>query len=285
MAQIHEKLAAIMGEAGAIGKDRKNAEQGFLFRGIDTVMNHLHPLFAKHGVVILPCVVSERAEQRTTRSNAIMTVRILTIRFDFCAADGSVASVQVVGEGADMGDKATNKAMAIALKYALTQMLLIPFQEVDPDAETMPESGKIPPAARATAPAAKPAAKPATPAAPQERVAAPQANRGEPPQGEFPSNLEINQGTFTGVVQGVNKKPGTNKRGEPWTRYGVTLFGVDGIFGTFRDDEGILASECAVKGQRVEVAWERNGKFLNLKGVMPVIQAEKEERKKDDLPF
>lgn len=178
--------------------------------------------------------------------------------------------------------QALGSAWTYARRYGLAAIVGLTAED-DDGAGT--GAGTPPPAARATAPAAKPAAKPATPAAPQERVAAPQANRGEPPQGEFPSNLEINQGTFTGVVQGVSKKEGTTKKGKPFVRYGVTLFGVDGIYGTFQDDEGTLATECAAKGQRVEVAWERDGKFLNLKGLMPVIQAATEEKKKDDLPF
>ena len=40
----------------------------------------------------------------------------------------------------DSGDKATNKAMAIAMKYALFQVFCIPTDEMkDPDAETPDE--------------------------------------------------------------------------------------------------------------------------------------------------
>ena len=42
-----------------------------------------------------------------------------------------------VGEGMDSGDKATNKAMAIAFKYACFQVFCIPTEEMkDPDEET-----------------------------------------------------------------------------------------------------------------------------------------------------
>ena len=41
----------------------------------------------------------------------------------------------------DSADKGMNKAMSIALKYALMQMLLIPTkEEKDPDADTPPET-------------------------------------------------------------------------------------------------------------------------------------------------
>jgi hypothetical protein len=147
--KIHGQLAAIMADAKAIGKGGRNQQQGFNFRGIDAVMNHLHPLFAKYGVVILPEVLAERHEERQTKSGGNLIYRILTVRFTFAADDGSTASATVVGEGMDSGDKAANKAMAVALKYALTQMLLLPYDEVDPDGDTPPPStpkGGTPPA-------------------------------------------------------------------------------------------------------------------------------------------
>ena len=51
-----------------------------------------------------------------------------------------------MGEGMDSGDKAATKAMAVALKYALTQMLLLPYDEVDPDKTTPPPSTPTTPA-------------------------------------------------------------------------------------------------------------------------------------------
>ena len=61
----------------------------------------------------------------------------LTIRFDFIAIDGSSISATVIGEAMDSGDKATNKAMSIAFKYACFQVFCIPTEEMqDPDSET-----------------------------------------------------------------------------------------------------------------------------------------------------
>jgi hypothetical protein len=138
--KIYGALAKIMRFAKAIGKDSQNSQQGFRFRGIDAVMNNLHPLFADAGVVILPNVLEDRVEERQTKSGGNLIYRVLKIRFDFAAEDGSMASATVIGEGMDSGDKASNKAMAVALKYALTQLLLLPYDEVDPDAETPPPS-------------------------------------------------------------------------------------------------------------------------------------------------
>jgi len=136
MAMIHEALSAIMGEVPAITKDKRNQQQGFQYRGIDDVYLAVHPLFVKHKVFSVPTVVEERSEERTTKSGGALIYRILRIKYDFFAEDGSFVSAVVVGEGMDAGDKASNKAMAVAHKYAILQILSIPVEEsFDPDAD------------------------------------------------------------------------------------------------------------------------------------------------------
>ena len=41
-----------MQDIEAIGKNKKNAQQGYSFRGIDDMYNALQPLFKKHAVFI-----------------------------------------------------------------------------------------------------------------------------------------------------------------------------------------------------------------------------------------
>ena len=61
----------------------------------------------------------------------------------FRSEDGSNVSAVVIGEGMDTGDKATNKAMAIAFKYACFQVFCIPTEEMqDPDAKIPEPSEK-----------------------------------------------------------------------------------------------------------------------------------------------
>lgn len=139
MSEICKKLCAIADEIGAIGKDRKNQQQGFMFRGIDQVMNTLHPLLAKHGVVIIPEVIETKREERTTKHGGNLIYTMHKIRYHFTADDGSEVCAVVVGEGMDSADKSSNKAMAIAYKYACFQVFCIPTEELakdDPDAYT-----------------------------------------------------------------------------------------------------------------------------------------------------
>jgi hypothetical protein len=136
--QIHEKIIAIMGEIGAIAKDKRNTQgTGYNYRGIDGVMNALSPLFIKHGVFLSPEVIEKIREERTSRSGGNLIYSVLTVKYTFYAADGSSVVATVVGEGMDSGDKASNKALAVAMKYAMFQVFCIPTEEmVDPDSES-----------------------------------------------------------------------------------------------------------------------------------------------------
>ena len=138
---IHEAIPNIMAEIGAIGKDKKNAQQGFMYRGVDDVMNAIQPLLHKHGIFIVPEVLDHKREDRVSSKGNALIYSVCTIRYTFFSSDGSSISAVVVGEGMDSGDKATNKAMAIAFKYACFQVFCIPTEEMkDPDSETPPET-------------------------------------------------------------------------------------------------------------------------------------------------
>ena len=134
---IYRAMAGVMRDITAIGKNSKNQAQGFKFRGIDAVYNELHDLLAKHGIVTLPQAGTPVTEERTNKNGTILRFVQLPMTYKFVAEDGSQVFCHVIGEGMDSGDKATNKAMAIAHKYALLQTFLIPTEETkDPDSET-----------------------------------------------------------------------------------------------------------------------------------------------------
>lgn len=134
---IFESINAVMAEVEAIGKEKRNAQQGFNFRGIDDVMNAIHPLLAKHKIFVVPTVLNREREERQTSKGGNLIYSICDIKYTFYAEDGSFVEAVTTGEGMDSGDKATNKAMAIAFKYALFQVFCIPTEEMkDPDGET-----------------------------------------------------------------------------------------------------------------------------------------------------
>ncbi len=118
-----------------IGKDRKNETQGYKFRGIDDVYNALAPIIAKHGLVILPRMLTRAVTERVTAKGGVLFYVTVEAEFDFVAAsDGSRHVVRTFGEAMDSADKATNKAMSAAYKYAAFQAFCIPT-EGDNDAD------------------------------------------------------------------------------------------------------------------------------------------------------
>lgn len=133
---------------GAIAKNNANQQQHFMFRGVDDVYNELHPILAECGIVIIPEVVNYEVSERQARNGVLLYTRA-TILHHFTAEDGSHVTTKVVGEAMDSGDKGMNKAMSIALKYALFQLFTIPTKEdKDPDAtsyEIVPQTAEATP--------------------------------------------------------------------------------------------------------------------------------------------
>lgn len=134
---IYKKIITILNEVEFIGKDRKNVQQGYNFRGIDDMYNALHLTFAKNGVFITSEVSNTKREERPSKSGGLLIWTIVDVKFTFYTEDGSSVQSTMIGEAMDNGDKGCNKAMSAALKYALMQMFLIPTQELkDPENDT-----------------------------------------------------------------------------------------------------------------------------------------------------
>ena len=151
--KIYELIGKAMEDIGAIGKDSVNKQQGFKYRGIDAVMNSLNPVLRKYGLFLTPEVLDHQREERQTSNGGRLIYSILTMRYTMYAPDGSSISAVVIGEGMDSGDKASNKALSVAMKYAMFQIFCIPTEDmIDPDSETPPESA---PVHKAQKPAAK----------------------------------------------------------------------------------------------------------------------------------
>lgn len=134
---IYKAITGVMSDIGAVGKNSWNEQQRFKFRGIDAVMNALYPALTKNKVFVVPEVLEQTREERESSRGGRLIYSICKIKYTFYAEDGTSVSAVTIGEGMDSGDKATNKAMAIALKYAFFQVFCIPTEEmVDPDAES-----------------------------------------------------------------------------------------------------------------------------------------------------
>jgi len=121
-----------------ISKGRKNQSQGYNFRGIDDLYNAVSSVISDARLCILPRVLSRVVTERETQKGGVLFYVVLEVEFDFVSAeDGSrhEPPVRVIGEAMDSGDKATNKAMSAAYKYACMQVFCIPTEGGSVDSE------------------------------------------------------------------------------------------------------------------------------------------------------
>lgn len=136
MNKIFKSISQIMLDMDAIGKNNKNAAQGWKFRGIDDVYNSLQKIMATNGVISVPALIEiiESSPIKSTKgAEGFRFVARYTFRF--YAEDGSYIDAVSIGEAIDYGDKAANKSASIAHKYALIETFCIPtLDDKDPDA-------------------------------------------------------------------------------------------------------------------------------------------------------
>lgn len=139
--QVYAAIAAVQGELASVGiaKTRKNTQgSGYMFRGIDDVYGALSPLLAKHSLVVVPRVIGREVIERASKSGGALFYVTVHAEFDFVSAvDGTTHTAATFGEAMDSGDKATNKAMSAAYKYAAFMTFAIPTEgDNDADATT-----------------------------------------------------------------------------------------------------------------------------------------------------
>lgn len=148
---IHSRMVAILRDLDAIGKDQRNTQQNFQYRGIDQVYNAINPLLARHGVYMTAEVLGKTREERQSKTGGVLAFTCLRMRYHFHAEDGSSVHTEAEGEGMDSGDKSSNKGMAVAHKYALLQAFCVPTKDMDdPDAQSHEVAASKPSAAAPT---------------------------------------------------------------------------------------------------------------------------------------
>lgn len=135
---VQEAIAQVALEVGAIGKNAQ-MESGparYNYRSLDDLVNAVHEPLARNNVTFSPATIQVISEDKgSTRSGttqyhirAIVTYRVYGPSGDFIQAS-------VLAEALDTSDKASNKLMSAAYKYAISQVLSIPFAMDDQDAE------------------------------------------------------------------------------------------------------------------------------------------------------
>lgn len=131
---VIETMWAVMRTVTSIGKSDFNDFHKFNFRGIDTVLDKVGPAFREHGIVTLPKLLSLDAVEVRSSKDKPMRLTTVTVEYTFVGPAKDTAVAVVPGEAWDSEDKGSSKAMSVAYRTALLQVLSIPTKERDPHA-------------------------------------------------------------------------------------------------------------------------------------------------------
>lgn len=143
---LHRKLAQVMFEVERIPKNgtAPQAMGGFKFVQVGDAADVIRKALAEQGVTMIPASIELVGEsEHPTSSGKMMTT--MTVRTTWILTDGDTgetATIQSLGSGADMGDKAAPKAQSNAMKYALLMGFLLSTGD---DPEMSDSSDRRPP--------------------------------------------------------------------------------------------------------------------------------------------
>lgn len=132
---IHQRIAAVMGEVSYIQKERKQGMQ-YTIVSHDVVTAKVRPALLKAGVIYYPV----RCEHTHNGNRAECS---MTVRFANIDEPSDFIDVPTFGYGIDPQDKGPGKAMSYAVKYALLKALGLETGD-DADHDSINHSQKDP---------------------------------------------------------------------------------------------------------------------------------------------
>lgn len=144
-------LRAVSEEVEAITKSRTATAGGtYKYRGIEDVLSALHPLFVKHGILVVPRIeVADtiyrdvpkfNAKGEPTGSRAEYEARII-VHYTIYGpgGPGDKIDASVYSTGTDSSDKCTGKALSYAYKNLMFQLLCIPTAAAEDNEAAVPD--------------------------------------------------------------------------------------------------------------------------------------------------
>jgi len=145
---LRQKLGEVRRRIGYIQKRGYNERHNYNYVAAADITGTIGDILAQLGVVVIPRLESITYEPQTPgRPDSVRVARVI-MAYTFTDEDsGEEITARVAGEGLDVGDKASYKAMTGALKYALLQCFLLATGD-DPederaDSQTASGSGRL----------------------------------------------------------------------------------------------------------------------------------------------
>ena len=136
---LTKSLATIMADIKPMFKSEQagTGSYGYKFVSVNSMLDIARPKFAEHGIIFYGDVETiDRNYSNTRNGNEQVTV-YLHVRW-FLSNGTDEISFRTIGEAADTGDKATNKAYTAAQKQAISKLLMMSGTDDDSDRDISP---------------------------------------------------------------------------------------------------------------------------------------------------
>jgi len=136
---IFQRLNEVRKSVDYARKEKKVGEGGYLAVTHDQITWLTREHFVKHGIVIVPTLISQKTELTGTQtSRGTPFIRMEGVyRFEFVNVDDPTDRfpVEIAAHAIDQGDKAPGKFLSYAKKYAVLKVLEIESGEEEEDRE------------------------------------------------------------------------------------------------------------------------------------------------------
>lgn len=131
---LHDKVLAAAKEAGYVQKSSRNTAQSYNYAGDEAISEKFRDAMLGQGVLVYPSAIEYESIILIPREGKDTPNVLTNIRGAFTVTDGVESfTVQSLGSGMDVGDKAGYKALTGFKKYAY-RMLVMMVTGDDPEA-------------------------------------------------------------------------------------------------------------------------------------------------------
>lgn len=135
--KVYEAIMLLMQQVESVAKGGQAPAEagGYRYRSVEDVLAKIGPAARAFGLALQSRITACEYHTKATERHTWTWCRLRVMYRFTSLEDGSTFEFESAGEGRDNTDKATSKAMSMALKYGLSQAFLIDLGEPDPDGE------------------------------------------------------------------------------------------------------------------------------------------------------
>jgi len=143
---IAKAMHCILSDCKKVEKNGTNPAQKYKYAKAEDVTAAIKPLLIKHGVIVTPETIRcDIMPAGKTKNGTPMFLTTVLIKFTFTHAEsGESMSGTVPGQGLDMGDKGSNKAVTGAMKYMLMNAIMTAADGADAEADPVADQEREP---------------------------------------------------------------------------------------------------------------------------------------------